>query len=123
LSLTSREGRRCKLQHIITNLVQNAIKYTDAGSVDLEISRLSPATWQICVRDTGRGIPAEHHAKIFEEFHRVPGTEGQQGTGLGLSIVKQLVTLLGGEIRVESQVGQGTTFCVILPSEVLQLPS
>ncbi|EDY20571.1 histidine kinase [Chthoniobacter flavus Ellin428] len=100
-----------KLQRIITNLVQNAIKYTPPGGVvTLRFLPGEADRWLLRVSDTGVGIPAEHRSKIFEEFHRVPGSEQQEGTGLGLSIVRQLVTILGGTIKVESEVGRGSTF-------------
>lgn len=104
-----------KLQRIVTNLVQNAIKYTpQGGSVTLSFLPSDPEHWLLRVSDTGAGIPAEHRSRIFEEFHRVPGSEQQEGTGLGLSIVRQLVNILGGVIHVESEVGQGSTFEVTL---------
>jgi signal transduction histidine kinase len=107
-----------KLRRVVTNLAQNAIKYTESGCVAFAVARPEPSRWLIRISDTGPGIPPEHQSKIFEEFHRVPGTEGAEGTGLGLAIVKYLVLLLRGEIRVESQVGQGSSFYVQFPSEV-----
>lgn len=107
-----------KLRRLVTNLVQNAIKYTDAGSVSIEFIRVEQSHWQLRVSDTGRGIAPEHQDKIFEEFHRIPGFEHHEGTGLGLSIVKHLVQMLGGEIRVKSKLGQGSSFYVLFPSEV-----
>ncbi len=105
-----------KLQRIVTNLVQNALKYTPAGgSVELRFERVDDARWKLSVSDTGPGVSPEHQARIFEEFYRVPGTEHQEGTGLGLSIVRQIVGLMGGEISVESEVGRGSTFTVVLP--------
>ena len=107
-----------KLQRIITNLVQNALKYTPpGGSVDLRFEPLDAERWRLSVSDTGPGIPAEHHAKIFEEFYRVPGSEQQEGTGLGLSIVRQLVNLFGGEVSLKSEVGRGSIFYVTLPRD------
>jgi signal transduction histidine kinase len=104
-----------KLRRVVINLVQNAIKYTDAGSVNLEISRSDNSHWALRVSDTGPGIPPEQRTKIFEEFHRIPGSEGREGAGLGLAIVKHLVGTLSGQIRVESEVGQGTSFIVLFP--------
>jgi signal transduction histidine kinase len=107
-----------KLQRIVTNLVQNAIKYTPpGGSVELRFEPVDAERWRLSVSDTGRGIPQEHRVKIFEEFHRAPGTEQQEGTGLGLSIVRQLVGLMRGEINLESEVGVGSTFCLTLPRD------
>jgi len=104
-----------KLRRVVINLVQNAIKYTDVGSVNLLLSRPDPSHWELRVSDTGPGIPAEHRTKIFEEFHRLPSSAGREGTGLGLAIVKHLVQVMNGEIRVESTVGQGTSFSVVFP--------
>jgi len=104
-----------KLQRIVTNLVQNAIKYTPPGGhVTLRFLPGDAEHWLLRVADTGVGIPAEHCSRIFEEFHRVPGSEHQEGTGLGLSIVRQLVNILGGLIKVESEIGKGSTFEVTL---------
>ncbi len=105
-----------KLQRVVTNLVQNALKYTPSGgSVSFGIESVEPDRWRLMVTDTGPGIPTEHRTKIFEEFHRVPGSEREEGTGLGLSIVHQLVSILHGEIDVDSEVGRGSTFVVTLP--------
>lgn len=107
-----------KLQRIVTNLVQNALKYTSpGGSIELRFEPVDAERWRLSVSDTGCGIPQEHRAKIFEEFYRVPGTEQQEGTGLGLSIVRQLVNLMDGEISLESEVGVGSTFCLTLPRD------
>ena len=108
-----------KLQRIVTNLVQNALKYTPpGGSIELRFEALDPQRWLLSVKDTGRGIPKEHRTKVFEEFYRVPGAQQQgEGTGLGLSIVRQLVSLLKGEISLESAVGRGSTFSITLPRD------
>jgi len=107
-----------KLQRIVTNLVQNALKYTPpGGSVELRFEPLDAERWSLSVADTGPGIPEEHRAKIFDEFHRVPGAEQQEGTGLGLSIVRELVRLFRGEINLESEVGRGSIFRVALPRD------
>lgn len=107
-----------KLQRIVTNLVQNALKYTPrGGSVEIRFEPVDAKRWCFSVTDTGRGIPEEHRGKIFDEFHRVPGSETQEGAGLGLSIVRQLVALFQGEISLESEVGRGSTFCVTLPRD------
>ncbi len=111
-----------KLQRIVTNLVQNAFKYTPSnGSVELRFDPLDAERWMLSVSDTGPGIAKKHRAKIFEEFYRVPGTEEQDGTGLGLSIVRELVGILRGEITVKSEVGSGSTFCVTLPRDPSKL--
>ena len=81
----------------------------------LLFSPAEPAHLLLRVSDTGTGIPEEHRSKVFEEFHRIPGSEGQEGTGLGLSIVRQLVDVLGGTIHVDCEPGRGATFEVTLP--------
>ncbi len=100
-----------------SNLISNAIKYTPAGGV-IEIS-LKQAGHQLVgqVRDSGIGIPAESLPKLFTEFFRAPNAKemGLPGTGLGLAIVKQIVDKAGGQITVESQVGQGSTFTFKIP--------
>ncbi|MGH7773792.1 MAG: sensor histidine kinase [Candidatus Binatia bacterium] len=114
-----------KIQEVLQNLLTNAIKYTDKGAVELRISALpdrqssDPECGQILfsVRDTGIGIKGEDIPRLFEPFFIADGVDRVKypGSGLGLSIVKRLVTLLGGEIKVESEWGKGSTFTVILP--------
>ncbi len=106
-----------RLYQILMNLVGNAIKFTERGSVQVRIYRTAETHWAIQVSDTGPGIPPEAHASIFEPFWQVDGTATREysGTGLGLSIVKQLTTMMGGQVILESQVGQGSTFTVLLP--------
>ncbi len=104
------------LEQILQNLVDNALKYGGGGDVVLS-ARLDDDGAVISVRDHGPGIEARHLARIFERFYRVdPGRSRQLGgTGLGLAIVKHLVEAMGGEVRVASAVGEGTTFTVQLP--------
>ncbi|RYD81913.1 MAG: ATP-binding protein, partial [Verrucomicrobiaceae bacterium] len=104
-----------KIKQIASNLVSNALKYTVQGSVRLSFRTVDPHRWMIEVEDTGPGIPPHELERIFQEFHRVKETAHQQGTGLGLAITKRLVDLLGGQIRVESAVGMGSRFEVLLP--------
>ena len=82
----------------------------------------SPSHWTIQVIDTGPGIPAEAHTYIFEPFRQIDGSETRRhgGTGLGLSITKQLVNQMNGKIQLESKIGQGSTFTVILPLEFVE---
>lgn len=103
------------LSEIIQNLVSNAIRYTDRGSVRLTCRHVGDDLW-IDVTDTGVGIDADQIDEIFEEFHQVR-TSGadKEGFGLGLAIVRRLAELLGHEIAVESHPGQGSTFSVRLP--------
>lgn len=116
------KGDNTRLQQILINLVNNAIKFTNNGSVKTSIIHLTRKQWSIEVTDTGAGIPNNEISHIFETFHQVDGTITRQhgGFGLGLSIVKQLVELMGGEIKVQSIVGNGSTFTVTLPLEISQ---
>lgn len=110
-------GDQPRLNQILTNLVGNAIKFTDEGRVDIRFDKAGDSHWQIVIRDTGIGIPAQAQAYIFDEFRQVDGTPMRKhgGTGLGLSIVRRLVLLMEGSIAVESEVGEGSTFTVQLP--------
>lgn len=103
------------LRHVLTNLLVNAIKYSEPGrAVELTIRRDRGAA-VLQVRDYGIGIPVEDQEWIFEPFHRGSNVGHRPGTGLGLVIVKRCVELHGGQIRLESQVGRGTTVTVSLP--------
>lgn len=110
-------GDAHRLQQILSNLVGNAVKFTETGSVHLAIRKAGESHWEIQVTDTGPGIPAEAQPWIFEPFRQVDGSETRlhRGSGLGLSIVKQLVILMEGQILLESEVGKGSTFTVRLP--------
>jgi PAS domain S-box-containing protein len=112
-------GDSARLQQILVNLVNNAVKFTDEGCIDVKIARLDEAHWGITVSDTGQGIPKEDLPYIFETFRQVEGTTTRVhgGFGLGLSIVKQLVALMGGSVAVESELGRGSTFAILLPFE------
>jgi signal transduction histidine kinase/CheY-like chemotaxis protein len=116
--LTTDEQR---VQQILRNLLSNAVKFTDHGAVALEIATdpADPAMLEFAVRDTGTGIAAEELQLIFEAFPQADGTAGRQcgGTGLGLSISRELALLLGGDLRVESTPGEGSTFTLRLPVE------
>lgn len=103
-----------KLEKILGNLISNAFKYTpDGGQVAVDIKQ-ADALLHIQVTDTGKGMPAEESAKIFDRFYQVEGTEAQ-GTGIGLALVKELIDLYKGKITVHSQPQQGTTFNLYLP--------
>jgi two-component system phosphate regulon sensor histidine kinase PhoR len=105
-----------QMKRMIRNLVDNAIKYTSAGgSVGLKLASKSKNTVTIQVTDTGIGISPEQQSRIFDRFYRVDPSHNIPGTGLGLSIVKEIVTTHGGDIRVESKLGVGSTFVVTLP--------
>lgn len=105
-----------KLKVVIKRLVGNSIKFTAQGSVTVE-ARGREGGIEISVTDTGVGIPAEAFGVIFEPFRQLDSSNIRRhlGTGLGLHIVKRLLTLLGGTITVESEVGRGSTFCIWLP--------
>ncbi len=105
-----------KTQQIITNLVGNALKFTDEGGVTVEVGADS-RHWNIRVRDTGIGMPEGAEAYIFEKFRQIDNdkTRATAGTGLGLAIVKSLLDCLNGAIGVESKLGTGTVFTVALP--------
>ncbi len=109
-----------RLQQIVTNLLSNAIRYTESGTVQLTCQNLSDNQWSIAVSDTGVGIAPEDQSHIFDPFFRADniGTYVPDSTGLGLAIVSQLVKLMQGKIELVSQVGIGSTFTVILPLEV-----
>ncbi len=110
---------RDKIKQVVLNLLSNAIKYSPNQSVILLTAGVQENEVVLRLRDHGPGIPAEDLAHIFEKFYRVPGLERTaKGTGLGLSICKRIVESHGGQIAVESQVGQGTTFIVHLPLKV-----
>jgi signal transduction histidine kinase len=107
-----------KLREIALNLGTNAVKYTRSGSVSLHFARRGAECWVLEVDDTGPGIPLQSRETIFEDFQRLPETSTDQpGAGLGLAIVRRLVQLLKGRIELESKVGSGTSFRVILPMQ------
>jgi len=118
-------GDAARLQQILVNLVNNAIKFTDRGGIHVKLFYPYENKWGIEVSDTGRGIPESEIPYIFDTFRQVEGTATRVhgGFGLGLSIVKQLVTLMNGEIKVQSRMEEGTTFIVTLPLVVSESTS
>jgi PAS domain S-box-containing protein len=124
------------LRHILTNLLSNAVKYSgDRQPVTIEVKRMEDGIptsggprsaardgLQFRVTDAGIGIPEADLGKLYQTFHRAANVGNRPGTGMGLAIVKQFVDLHGGTIRVESHVGQGTTFWVWLPAVALTMP-
>ncbi|MCB0194638.1 MAG: GAF domain-containing protein [Anaerolineae bacterium] len=110
-------GDSNQVRQILVNLVSNAIKFTKQGTVTIRSYCPNPMHWALQVTDTGPGIPTEAQKYIFEPFRQIDGsiTREHGGTGLGLSIVQQLTDLMGGHIKLDSHVGQGSTFTVILP--------
>jgi signal transduction histidine kinase len=121
-------GDSHRLRQVLQNLVQNAIKFTESGSVELHVESLKRAgrnDVRFSVRDTGRGISIEDQKKLFQLFVQVDGSTKRMhsGTGLGLALSKRLVELMGGEIGVESEPGKGATFWVALPLEPVMATS
>ena len=110
-------GDERRLRQVIINLVGNAIKFTKAGSVHVQFLRPTSEHWEIQVQDSGMGIPKEAQSYIFEPFRQVNSavTRDNRGIGLGLSITKQIVEIMGGRIVLESEVGKGSTFTILLP--------
>ena len=109
-----------RIRQILDNLVSNAIKYTDHGSVNIEarVSKImGKLTLTMSVKDTGKGMTDEEKQKVFLAFTRLKSAQGIEGTGLGLSITQELVSLLGGEILLRSTLGKGSSFIVTLPIE------
>jgi two-component system phosphate regulon sensor histidine kinase PhoR len=111
------EGDARALEHVLSNLVDNAVKYCPRGARIVVSATQEDERVKLVVSDTGPGIPAEHLPRIFERFYRVDAGRSRElgGTGLGLSIVKHMVEAMRGRVSVESSVGQGSTFVVSLP--------
>lgn len=104
-----------RVKQIMSNLIGNAVKYTDRGGVKVEI-RISPRQHLIIyVSDTGRGMSQADCQRIFDAFTRLPNGQGKEGVGLGLSITREVVQMLGGTITVTSKKGKGSCFTVSLP--------
>ena len=108
-----------RLRQILVNLLNNAVKFTERdGRIGVELLDAPDSAVAITVWDTGKGIPADQHDKIFESFHQVGSdlmTAPREGTGLGLSVSRQLARLMGGDITVASTPGEGSRFTVTLP--------
>jgi signal transduction histidine kinase/CheY-like chemotaxis protein len=111
------KGDPARIRQIVGNLVSNAVKFTDEGSVRVGVRRLDPERVRISVSDTGPGISPEHHERIFEAFEQADGLVRRRfgGTGLGLAITRQLARLMGGEVTVTSQLEHGATFQLEIP--------
>ena len=103
-----------RLRQIVNNLLSNAVKFTQKGEISLTAGYDS-SKLTIAIADTGKGMALEDRERIFQEFTRLSGAQGEEGFGLGLSIVKKLVTLLEGTIDVQSTLGKGSCFTVTMP--------
>ncbi|MDO8847552.1 MAG: PAS domain S-box protein [Coriobacteriia bacterium] len=115
ISLTTDER---KMKQILMNLIGNAIKFTDDGEITVSVSSTSEGGAEIAVRDTGPGIAEEDLPRLFEPFFRLEqtGAEKAEGTGLGLALSLEYARLLGGSIRAESALGEGSVFTLVLPA-------
>ncbi|KAA9357619.1 hybrid sensor histidine kinase/response regulator transcription factor [Larkinella humicola] len=111
-----------KLERIVNNLTANALKFTKTGSISVLLETASGQI-RLTVADTGIGIPAEHLPHIFDRFYQINDSAATPGTGIGLALVQELVQLQGGQISVESQPNQGTTFTVLLPYRPAEPPT
>jgi signal transduction histidine kinase len=108
-----------RFEQVVTNLVENAIKYSpESGVVEIEVSRESSNVVLLSVTDNGIGIPVERRDKLFDRYYRAHADSHQSGLGLGLYISRQIVDLHGGEIRAEFPDEGGTRFVVELPAPV-----
>jgi PAS domain S-box-containing protein len=116
-------GDANRLQQIMVNLLNNAIKFTDKGSIRMRLQMLQGNHWAIEVHDTGRGIPEQDQKIIFDAFEQADtsSTREHGGVGLGLSIVKNLSALMGGDVSLRSIPGEGSTFTVTLPLIVVDV--
>jgi two-component system phosphate regulon sensor histidine kinase PhoR len=112
-------GNGTEWQSALSNLVSNAVRYTPAGgSVDVQVRPGDAGRYSVAVHDTGPGIAAEHLPRLTERFYRVDRSRSREtgGTGLGLAIVKHVVQRHGGELKIESTPGAGSTFTIVLPA-------
>ena len=112
-------GDRLQIEQALVNLLDNAVKFNrPAGEVLLEVTRAGDNRVKITITDTGIGIPFDDLPRIFERFYRVDKARSREvgGTGLGLSIVKHIIERMNGTVSVESQLGKGSTFTLLLPA-------
>ena len=109
-----------KLSQILRNFISNALKFTTHGEVRVSATREGDGFVRFAVADTGIGIDVQFHAAVFDDFSQIdsPVQKRLRGTGLGLSLSKQLATLLGGRVELQSELGKGSVFSVIVPVEL-----
>ncbi|HET6554146.1 MAG TPA: two-component regulator propeller domain-containing protein [Dyella sp.] len=115
-------GDALRIKQVLLNLANNALKFTERGSVTLRVSRTEDGL-RFSVIDTGPGIPEASQARLFQRFEQVTGPQRRAGSGLGLAICRELVSMMGGHIELESKVAFGSTFHVSLPLPVAQEPA
>jgi signal transduction histidine kinase len=118
-------GDKDRLVQVVVNLLSNAQKFTNKGSVHCSVEQTNIHTVKVCVADTGVGINEKDIHAVFEKFKQVGDdtlTDKPQGTGLGLSICKEIIEQHGGRIWVESTLGKGSVFCFTLPTAKSQAP-
>lgn len=111
-------GDLAHIKQMLINLLSNSIKFTaETGAITVEIKKYDLKQWSMSVKDTGIGIPSDDLENLFTEFHQVDNSlqRSYEGTGLGLAIVRRFATLMGGSVKVESELGKGSTFTVYLP--------
>jgi two-component system phosphate regulon sensor histidine kinase PhoR len=119
-SLPSIQGDSFLIEQMLVNLLDNALKFTEDGEVQVSVCQEEAGWMRIEVSDTGIGIAEEHIPRLFERFYVVDKSRSRKlgGTGLGLSIVKHIVQSHGGTVAVESALGRGTRFTVRLPTRI-----
>jgi signal transduction histidine kinase len=117
--LASGRGDERRLTQVLLNLVGNAIKFTDAGEVVITARRVN-GSFEVSVRDTGPGIPEADQVKLFQKFQQADNssTKKKGGTGLGLALCKRIIEMHGGEVSLNSRVGEGSTFSIRVPVTV-----
>jgi signal transduction histidine kinase len=108
---------RGRIEQVLTNIISNAIKFAPKQSqIDVHLSE-SDGSLQVCISDQGPGIPEEDRGHVFDKFYVIADGRGLSGLGLGLYIAREIIELHGGQIWVESEPQQGSTFCFRLPKE------
>ncbi len=114
-------GDSVRVQQIVLNLVNNAIKFSERGAVSVALSRHANAT-RFAIKDSGPGISESTRARLFQRFEQAAGPQRRVGSGLGLAICRELIAHMGGRIEVASEIGKGSTFLVTLPLEEIEAP-